>query len=68
MWASPDRWTCPHPRCAKTVVVHGSDEDVAAAIEAIQARHGDAHRKAAVLDARLRKTNVEKPAPRWGAA
>lgn len=55
MWASPDRWTCPEPRCHKTVVVDGNPEDTAAAIEAVQRRHGAEHRKARELDARLRR-------------
>ena len=68
MWASPDRWTCPHLGCQKTVVIDGSEEDTAAAIAAIQTRHYKAHRDAAVLSAKLRKTDVRNPAPRWGAA
>jgi hypothetical protein len=68
MWASPDRWTCPVPTCGKTVVIDGSDEDTAAAIAACQQRHYKAHRDAAVLDAKLRKTDVRNPAPRWGRA
>ena len=66
MWASPDRWTCP--QCSRSVVIDGSDEDTAAAIAAVMTRHGKEHRAAAVADARIRKTDVRNPAPRWGRA
>jgi hypothetical protein len=66
MWTSLDRWTCP--QCSRSVVIDGSDHDTAAAIAAVQTRHYKAHRDAAIVDARLRKTDVRKPAPRWGQA
>lgn len=68
MWTSYDRWTCPHAGCGRTVVIDGSDEDTAAAIAACQARHAKVHRDAAIVDAKLRKTSVRNPAPRWGRA
>ena len=68
MWTDPEKWTCPYPTCGRTITVIGSDEDAAAAIAAIQTRHYKAHRDAAVLSAKLRKTDVRNPAPRWGRA
>jgi hypothetical protein len=69
MWTDPEKWTCPHPDChERTVTVIGSGHDTAAAIAAVQTRHYKAHREAAIVDARLRKTDVRKPAPRWGQA
>lgn len=66
MWTALDRWTCP--TCSRSVVIDGSDEDTAAAIAAVQTRHYKAHRDAAIVDAKLRKTDVRNPAPRWGQA
>lgn len=63
---SDDRWTCP--KCARTVVVDGSSADVLEALCAVQKRHGKAHREAAVLSARLRNTDPDNPAPRWGVS
>ena len=59
MTVSRDRWTCP--TCHKTVVIDGSPEDVAAAIDAVQRRHGTEHRKARELDAKLRRLPVTAP-------
>lgn len=67
-WTEAGRWTCPHASCGNTFTCYGSEHDTAAAIQAVQQRHGKAHREAAVLSARLRKTNVDRPAPHWGAA
>lgn len=58
MWASPDRWTCS--TWHRTVVIDGSQEDTAAAIDAVQRRHGKVHREARVLDAKLRRVPMSQ--------
>lgn len=60
-WTEPGKWTCPNPRCPhRTVVIDGSPEDTAAAIEAVQRRHGTEHRKARELEAKLRRLPVTR--------
>lgn len=56
MWTSTDRWTCE--TCARTTVIDGSAEDTAAAIAAIQRRHGKLHRQ--VLEEQRQQRWVEK--------
>lgn len=41
MTVSTDRWTCP--RCQRPTVVSGSEKDVAAALDAVRARHAEGH-------------------------
>jgi hypothetical protein len=64
MWTSTDRWSCEF--CNLTTVIDGSPEDTAVAIEAVQRRHGKSHWEARKLEAKLRRTDINKPAPRWG--
>lgn len=65
MFVSTDRWTCPHIGCPHptVVIVVGSDADTHAAIEAVQRRHGEAHRHAATVLQRLGLPPAPQPQP-----
>lgn len=59
MSVSSDRWTCPQcPPGHGTVVVVGSDADIAACIKAAQLRHGEGHAQARRVLAHL---GVDEP-------